>query len=71
VKVYSNAKEVELLLNGISQGKPADATNGVFVWNEIPLQPGPNRVAARAQIDGRAMHDECVWMLKVFGNGQN
>jgi len=27
VKIYSNAKEVELLVNGSSQGKRADGTN--------------------------------------------
>jgi beta-galactosidase len=64
VKIYSNAGKVELLLNGISQGQRADGTNGVFIWNEVRLQPGENRVEARAQRAGKSLSDSCVWNLK-------
>jgi hypothetical protein len=35
VKIYSNAKEVELLLNGKSQGKRADGSEGD--WQQITV----------------------------------
>jgi beta-galactosidase len=64
VKIYSNAKKVELLLNGIPQGKRTDATNCVFIWKNIKLSPGENRVEARAERDGKKLGDSCVWNLK-------
>jgi beta-galactosidase len=64
VKIYANAKEVELLLNGNSQGKHSDDTDGVFVWRDVTLSPGQNRVKARAERDGKKLSDSCVWTLK-------
>ena len=64
VKIYSNAKEVELLLNGNSQGKSNDATNGVFIWKDVKLAPGETQVEARAGRDGRTLSDQVVWTLK-------
>jgi len=65
VKIYSNAKQVELLLNGTSLGKNDTAANGVFVWPEIKLVPGKNHLEARAQKDGQNLSDECFWTLKT------
>ena len=64
VKIYSNARKVELLLNGKSQGKRSDGANGVFIWNDVQLQPGENRVETHAERDGKSLSDSCVWNLK-------
>jgi beta-galactosidase len=64
VKIYYNAKEVELLLNGVSQGKPSDGTNCVFIWKNVTLKPGENQIAAKAERDGKKLSDSCVWTLK-------
>jgi beta-galactosidase len=64
VKIYSNASEVELSLNGNSQGKRNDGTNGVFVWKDVTLSPRENQVEARANRDGKSLSDSCVWTLK-------
>jgi beta-galactosidase len=64
VKIYSNAKAVELLLNGTSQGTRTDATNGIFIWKDIKLSAGENRVEARADRSGKNLRDSCVWTLK-------
>jgi len=64
VKIYSNAKEVDLLLNGKSQGQRDDGTNGVFVWKDRQLSPGQNQIEARAERDGKNLSDSCVWTLK-------
>jgi beta-galactosidase len=63
VKIYSNANQVELWLNGKSQGQRANGTNGVFVWKDVPLEPGKNLVEARARRDGKSLSDSCVWNL--------
>jgi beta-galactosidase len=65
VKIYSNAKNVELLLNGTSLGNHANGTNGVFVWKAVQLKPGENRIAARAELRGQKLTDECVWQLRA------
>ena len=64
VKIYSNAGKVELLLNGTSQGELGNGTNGVFIWKDMQLQPGENRVTAKAERDGQKLTDICVWTLK-------
>jgi beta-galactosidase len=64
VKIYSNAKTVEALLNGTSLGEKK-GTNGVFVWEGVTLQPGENQVEARAAKDGTNLLDRCAWNLKI------
>ena len=64
VKIYSNAKEAELLVNGNSQGKHNNGTNGVFIWKSVKLSPGENHVEARAERDGKSLNDSYVWTLK-------
>ncbi|HUB87299.1 MAG TPA: glycoside hydrolase family 2 TIM barrel-domain containing protein, partial [Verrucomicrobiae bacterium] len=63
VKVYSNAKRVELLVNGISQGLDRNGTNCVFVWKNVKLKPGDNQIEAEANRDGTNLSDQCVWKL--------
>jgi beta-galactosidase len=64
VKVYSNARRVELLLNGKSEGYHGNATNGVFIWKNVKLRPGENQVTARAEHDGKKLSDACAWTLE-------
>jgi beta-galactosidase len=63
VKIYSNAKAVKLSLNGNSIGKNNTATNCVFVWENVSLKPGENKIEASAQFDGTNLTDNCVWNL--------
>lgn len=64
VKLYSNTKEPELLINGVSQGVRNDGENGVFIWKNLTLSPGENKISARAQANGQTLTDECVWNLQ-------
>jgi beta-galactosidase len=64
VKVYSNADEVGLLLNGNLQDRHSEAINGVFVWQDVKLSPGENHVTARAERNGKTLSDSVVWTLK-------
>jgi beta-galactosidase len=64
VKIYSNANEVELSVNGNSQGKRNDGTNCVFVWKNVELKSGENKVEARAENGGTNLTDSCIWTLK-------
>jgi beta-galactosidase len=63
VKVYSNAAEVELFVNGILVGKLSGRPYGVFVWKDVRLQHGLNTVEARAHMGGTELLDECSWTL--------
>ncbi len=65
VKIYSNATEPELFINGVSQGKRSDGVNGVFVWKNLTLSPGENKISASAQRNDRNLSDECVWNLST------
>ena len=64
VKIYSNAKDIDLLLNGNSQGRRNDGGNGVFVWKDVHLSAGNNQIETRAERDGKHLTDSCVWTLK-------
>jgi beta-galactosidase len=65
VKIYSNAKEPELFINGVSQGKHGDGVNGVFIWKSLTLSPGENKISAKAQYDGSILTDACGWTLQT------
>jgi len=47
IKVYSNRDEVELFVNGISQGTKS-GTVGIFTWPGVVLNAGMNRIEARS-----------------------
>lgn len=64
VKVYSNVRQVELFVNGTSKGLCKNNGNAVFVWKDVKLSPGANRIEARAQSKGKALNDDCVWTVK-------
>jgi beta-galactosidase len=61
VKVYSNADEVRLHLNGESVGTKA-SDDHIFSW-PVVLQPGDNTVVAESVIDGRTHTDRVTWTL--------
>jgi len=63
VKIYSNAKEPELFINGVSQGKRSHDVNGVFLWTNLTLAPGENKITASGTANGQSVADECVWKL--------
>jgi beta-galactosidase len=60
LKVYSNCAEVELLLNGKSLGKKS-AADHVFLWRDVTLPDGENRVEANARQGDREVSDVVVW----------
>jgi len=65
VKVYSNASEVSLEVNGVAQGVRRDpAGDRVFRWPGVRLSPGANRVSASAHFGAAAATDSCVWTLE-------
>lgn len=61
VKVYSNAAEVALSVNGRPMGtrKPDELRRAV--WPEIRLNPGANVIVATAQHEGVSQRDTCCW----------
>jgi beta-galactosidase len=65
VKIYSNAKEVEMLLNGASQGKRSNGTDGVFIWSKVALKQGENHIEAKARRGGQNLTDNCIWTVKA------
>ena len=47
IRVYSNLPEVELFVGGRSQGRRT-GEKGIFVWENVGMRPGANRLEARA-----------------------
>jgi beta-galactosidase len=63
VKVYSNAREVDLSVNGASQGKHKSVHDDIFIWKDVPLTLGTNHIVARARRTGQELEDQCDWKL--------
>lgn len=49
IRIYSNAAEVELWVNGVSIGKK-QGVNGIFLWENVELRKGVNNLEARADM---------------------
>jgi beta-galactosidase len=64
IKVYTNAPEAEIFLNGLSLGKKKVGDDHIVRWEKVTLAPGENRVRATALARDRALTDECVWTLR-------
>ncbi len=66
IKAYSNAENVELFVNGKSQGiaKSEDDMPTVFVWENIELfSMGENEIIVKAYFEGgKILQDKVVWM---------
>lgn len=66
VKVYSNADQVELAVNGRVIGgkvKPDDVKR--VIWEKVQLKPGKNTITVKATRDGKSVKDSCVWTYKA------
>lgn len=63
IKVYSNAPEVELFVNGRSLGRLA-AADHVFRWKDVALLSGENHAAAHGQFGGLSVSDGCTWIYE-------
>lgn len=61
VKVYANCDSVSLLVNGRAAGTLKSAGKA-FVWNEVALVAGSNRVEAIGFRNGRKLKDVCTWV---------
>ena len=61
VKVYSNCSRVLLRVNGKSQGEIAGSALHVFVWKDVTLEEGSNRIEVEAESAGGTVRDSCEW----------
>ncbi|HVU16632.1 MAG TPA: glycoside hydrolase family 2 TIM barrel-domain containing protein [Candidatus Didemnitutus sp.] len=62
VKAYSNCESVELFVNGVSRGT-LTSTDHRFVWKDIELAPGSNRIAVEARSGAVRITDSCAWVF--------
>ena len=63
VKIYSNAKRVELFVNGNSQGGAKPDELHIARWTKVNLASGKNSIKVIAYADGRLIEDHCEWNL--------
>lgn len=73
VKIYSNCPEVELFVNGVSQGKQQNSGNNSFIlqWIAVNLpnrgvnEAGKNIITAKGFFNGAEVTDTVIWMRKL------
>jgi beta-galactosidase len=63
VKIYTNAPEAELFVNGKSLGKKQPDSIRRITWENVTLQPGKNDVEVKATKDGKTVTDTVAWTL--------
>lgn len=69
VKVYSNAPDVKLFVNGKSLGSVKTDDLKRAVWPEVVLSPGANTIRVEASIGGKIHQDSCRWVFKPSSGG--
>ena len=60
VRVYSNAQQASLFLNGQPHGV-ASCAEGICVWSGVHLKEGDNAIRVEASIDGKPLSDTVTW----------
>ena len=60
VKVYSNCESVELWVDGVSQGVRRSPDHR-FIWKDVPLVMGPNRIYVVGTEGPARVSDSCAW----------
>ena len=60
VKIYSNCDSVELWFNGTSLGRKTSDDHR-FIWKDVDLAIGPNRLYVEGQLGDRKVTDSCAW----------
>ena len=63
VKIYSNCDQVELAVNGISQGARTGSADHIFTW-DVMLPPGISTVAATARGPAGVIGDLVNWEVR-------
>lgn len=61
VKVYSNCNNVRLKVNGKDCGEPLKNEN-IYIWKEVSLQKGENKIEVAGSKEGRSLTDACNWV---------
>lgn len=70
VKVYSNAQDVTLTVNGQKlDTRTPDGLNRVL-WEKVKLTPGENTIEVTAIKNGETVKDQCKWTYTPAGNPQ-
>jgi beta-galactosidase len=64
VKIYSNCEAVELRVNGKSQGS-VSSQDHIFLWDNVALAAGENRIEAVGVKSGKRFKDGCIWPYKA------
>ncbi len=60
VKVYSNCQTVSLSVNDVELDV-CESVNKIFIWKDMPLEPGDNFVSAKGMENGKTVYDTLVW----------
>ncbi len=60
VRIYSNAPEVALSIDGRDLGRKP-CTDRICIWPDVALKAGPNRITATVSTGGQLIADSVTW----------
>jgi len=61
IKIYSNQDQVELLINGKSMGKKQGDGYARFIWDDVNLDEGENKITAQVNSE---LIDETIFFVR-------
>ena len=64
IQIFSNQSEVELFVNGKSQGRKQADDYATFEWKGVALQAGDNRIEVRSTSKKHPAEDHVIWHVK-------
>ena len=64
IKAYSNCPKVELFVNGKTLGTTTE-DNHVYIWKNIELLAGKNKITLKGTKEGKVFVDECEWEYRA------
>lgn len=63
IKIYTNANEAELYINGKKLRKSSKDKLNRVIWNDITLNKGKNIIEVKAKCGKKTISDSCEWNL--------
>lgn len=68
IRVYGNVEKAELFVNGDSKGVKSQIEKGIFIWKNLQLPEGENKILVKETKGSIQVEDVCIWYIVPNAN---